>query len=149
MMGKWIKLWFPGAQEAKPLRDGKVILLTKKTLANKEIMCADKFSELCNIKVAAMDTMNRVQGSIYGREILSVELNELKRHLADKGVVNISQCKTTVPASSDQVHQVRDDTALHQALRCGECCLFGHSKGLCIDCAETRHEEHTPHLRDV
>jgi hypothetical protein len=114
-----------------------------------------------------MDSMNRVQGSIYGREILSMDVEAVKEALADQNVVDVERVTTmrNGQVSPNGLHiltfsrkplpeaiavgYMRYQIRQHypRPLRCGGCCMYGHSKGrcptkreLCRTCAFPRHE---------
>jgi flagellar motility protein MotE (MotC chaperone) len=167
LMSKWVQLWFPGTLEARPIQGGKLLVAAKSAkIAENAIKNAKKIYELCEVKVELMDSMNQAEGTVFGRELLSVSVESLEENLKDKGVIKVERIKTMRGGSVTPnglhiltfakkplpetiiVGYMRYEIRQHypRPLRCGGCCELGHSRGrcptkieLCRDCAGFRH----------
>jgi hypothetical protein len=72
IMSKWLEGNIPGTIEAKPIRDGKILLLAKnEKVTRKAIKNGTKFYDKCEIKIERMENMNTCQGTVFGRSLLT------------------------------------------------------------------------------
>jgi hypothetical protein len=168
LMGKWIKQWFPGTEEARPIKGGKLLVTAKsEKIADNAIQNATDLFKKCGMKVMRMDSMNRAEGTIFARELLTTPIEEIIDNLKPAGVINVERIKTMQngTALDNGVHvltfekkplpaniiigYMRYDVRQFypRPLRCGGCCLLDHSRGKCPTkteacrlCAKPRHE---------
>jgi hypothetical protein len=95
LMTKWMGQKFPGTNEAHYLRDGRLLLGTKSLkIAENAIENAITIYDKYEVRVRMMDTTNRVQASIFGKEILSMDIEAVKEALAEKNVVDVERIST-------------------------------------------------------
>jgi hypothetical protein len=169
MMSKWLEGNIPDTIEAKPIRDGKILLLAKnEEVARKAIKNGTKFYDKCEIKIARMENMNTCQGTVFGRSLLTESTEILMENLEEYKVLKIERIESirdgkrspnglliltfgtrTLPES---VLCGFERFAVKQyypnPLRCMVCCQYGHTKNkcktkeqpICKDCGKTKHE---------
>jgi hypothetical protein len=169
IMSKWLEQILPGTKEAKPLRDGRILAATDKIeIATKAVRFAKKIYDICDCKVEFMNSMNKKCMSIHGISLLSETVENLQIALRAESVTHIERIESMKNGirSPNGLHILtfenrpilpefitvgycRYETRVHypRPLRCGKCCLFGHSKGRCgsskencRNCAAERHE---------
>jgi hypothetical protein len=168
LMGKWLKLWFPGTEEARPIKGGKLLVAAKtEKIVENAITNATDLYERCAIKITRMDSMNRAEGTIFAKELLQTSIETIVENLKPAGVINIERIETMQNGkpTPNGVHilifekkplpeniiigYMRYDVRQFypRPLRCGGCCLLGHSRGKCPTkfeacrlCAGPRHQ---------
>jgi hypothetical protein len=94
-MLKWLVQWFPKTEEAKPRRDGSILALAKtRGIAENAVKNANDFYGKCHMKIEPMDNMNRCQGVIFSRGILSETTENLVKDLQNEQVTNIERIQS-------------------------------------------------------
>jgi hypothetical protein len=169
MMGKWLQANVKGANEGRTMRDGNVLVMAKdKEAAEKAIKYATDFYGQCKIKVSRVESMNRCQGTVYGRSLLTETVESLQKALATYGCTGVERIETLRDGkrSPNGMHVITFGTrtlpeqilcgyerySVRQyypnPLRCGSCCKYGHTKNwcptkgqeTCKECAEQKHD---------
>jgi hypothetical protein len=97
MMKKFIEQWFPETKEMSKTRDGRVIVLTRDSIvAQRAILGAKRFYELCDVQVKPMDSMNFTQGTIFDRDLLTASLEEIRAELSVFNVTKVERIERKV-----------------------------------------------------
>jgi hypothetical protein len=96
MMGKWLKQHLPGTLECKPIREGKNLALVKnEETANRAIINATSFYDVCTIQIKKMENINSTQGTIFGRSLLTESIEEIQEALNSYKVTKVERMETT------------------------------------------------------
>jgi hypothetical protein len=149
MMGKWLEANLPGSLEAKPMRDGRLLVLAKnEETAARATKNVKTFYGKCDIKTTRMENMNTVQGTVFGRALLTETLEALTENLESYKVTKIERIESMRDGrrSPNGLHILTFATrnlpehilcgyerfAVRQyypnPLRCMVCCQYGHTK---------------------
>lgn len=168
MMKKFVEDWFPGTKELTRARDGRVIVLARdEKIAKRAEEKATNFYNVCSIKVSRVESMNKCQGVIFDRGLLTVTIDDLMTELKDAKVSRIERIESIKDGkkSPNGMHVITFDTRnlpdtvfaffirhnvrtyYPNPLRCAKCCMYGHTRNwcketieYCRDCAKPRHE---------
>jgi len=162
---KFIEQFF-GTAIAKPTRDGRLLVeAINKNIALKAMNVTSMYGKY-KIRITAMESMNNKVGSIFGRELLNNSIEEITGELKNQRVVKVERAQTMKDGElvANGLHILTFDTDLPtkvhvgymeynvrkyypRPLRCGKCCIFGHSKSRCQEkemacrwCAEVAHQ---------
>jgi hypothetical protein len=85
----------PGSLEAKPMRDGRILVLAKnQKTASKAIQHGNNFYDICVLKTTRMDNMNTCQGTVFGRALLTETLKDLAESLKSYQVSKIERIES-------------------------------------------------------
>jgi hypothetical protein len=166
MVKKFMEQYFVGTKVAKPTKEGRLILqASSKKVALQATKCK-KFYEVCEINITPMESMNHKLGSIYGREMLTITVEEMEAELKNQHVTNVERAQTMRDGvlSPNGLHILTFDatkmpedvyigymrynvrTYYPRPLRCTRCCIFGNSKKRCTAEKEAcRYCRETPH----
>jgi hypothetical protein len=167
IMKKFIEANFPGTKDGRPLRDGRILVSARTVqIAQKATVNVKNIYGVCEVKIQLMNQMNQKQGSIFGISLLTETVEVIKKELELEGVIDVERVNTMkngvlspngLHILTFQSHKLPDKvrvgymkyevrTHYPRPLRCGKCCLFGHSRGRCTeeeescrDCKETAH----------
>jgi hypothetical protein len=167
-MKKWLEQWFPQTKDAKPRKDGSILAqAVSRTVADNAIRNAKDFYGECQMVVQEASEMNRSQGVIFSRFILSESTETIVAECSSEGVVDVERIQSwkngslspnglhvvtfnnrTLPEHLT-IGYVRYEVRQYfpRPLRCVKCCTYGHTKTKCSktaeyckDCAQIRHE---------
>jgi hypothetical protein len=108
----------PGSLEAKPMRDGRILVLAKnQETVSKAIQKGNNYYDICNLKTTRMDNMNTCQGTVFGRALLTESLEDLAESLKSYQVSKIERIESIEPEEDHQM--VCISLPLAQQILCG------------------------------
>jgi hypothetical protein len=167
MMKKFIEQYFPGTKEMTKTRDGRVIILTRdETVAQRAILNAKRFYEMCDIEVKPMDSMNSTTGTIFDRDLLTATVEEIRAELSIHKVTKVERierkvgdqmvpsglhiitfaCRELPETVTAFFMRIRVQQYYPNPMRCIRCCKYGHTKNwcgskeeYCKECGQLRH----------
>jgi hypothetical protein len=151
----FMKQHFNGTRVAKPTKEGKLILQAVSKHVGLQACKVKEFplspGKSCKIAILPMESMNHKVCSIYGRELLTLTVEEIEQELRNQKIIKVERAQTMKEGilTPNGLHILTFDaidvpndvyigymrynlrTYYPRPLRCSRCCIFGHSKKRC------------------